>query len=161
MEGGGRVINFDYKGIQVEATVDNQQVDYKDAGSRHRTRFERDVRVFIHFWDFTIWNGNLQELAFVKSCLQYFMQCYWKRSTKEGGKIEMAKGLHHEGYGEGRLSLYFVARQKDKKHYLQISLQQAGETVNEIYLDGQETIMLDIAIAKAISLLTPNRKQEA
>jgi len=43
---------------------------------------------------------------------------------------------------------------------LQISLQQSGKTVHEIYLDGQETIMLDIAIAKAISILTPNKKQE-
>ena len=97
----------------------------------------------------------------MKSCLQYFMQGYWKRSNKEGGKIDLAKGLHHEDFGAGRSSLYFVAKQKDKKHYLQISLQQAGETVNEIYLDGQETIMLDIAIAKAIGLLTPYKSQGA
>jgi hypothetical protein len=155
------VINFDYKGIRVEATVDNQQIDYKDAGNRHRTRFERDVRVFVHFWDFTIWNGNLQELSFVKSCLQYFMQGYWKRASKEGSKIDLAKALHQEDGIEGRLSLYFVARQKDKKHYLQICLQRAGKTVNEIYIDGQEAIMLDIALSKAINLLTPSNQQSA
>jgi len=154
------MIEFDYKGIQIVVAAENQQINYKDSGNHHRTRFERDLRVFVHFWDFVIWNGNLQELAFVKSCLQYFMQCYWKRSTKEGGKIDLAKGLHHEDFGMGRSSLYFVARQKDKKHYLQISLQQAGKIINEIYLDGQETIMLDIAIAKAISILTPYKKQE-
>lgn len=154
------MIEFDYKGIQIVVAAENQQINYKDSGNHQRTRFERDLSVFVHFWDFVIWNGNLQELAFVKSCLQFFMQGYWKRSTKEGGRIDLAKGLHHEDYGAGRTSLYFVARQKDKKHYLQISLQQAGKIVNEIYLDGQETIMLDIAIAKAISILTPYKKQE-
>ena len=44
---------------------------------------------------------------------------------------------------------------------MQIILKKAGETVNEIYLDGQETIMLDIAIAKAIALLTPYKSQGA
>lgn len=151
------MINFDYKGIRIETTADNQQIDYKDASNRQRTRFEREVRVFVHFWDFTIWNGSLQELAFVKSCLQYFMQGYWKRATKEGSKIDLAKGLHHEDSREGRLSLYFVARQKDKKHYLQICLQRAGKTVNEIFIDGQEAIMLDIALSKAINLLTPDQ----
>lgn len=150
------MINFDYKGIRVEVTVDNLQVEYMDAGKHHRTRFERDVRVFVHFWDFVIWNGNLQELAFVKSCLQYFMQGYWKRATKEGSKIDLTKFLQKEDSREGRLSLYFVARQKDKKHYLQICLQCAGKTVNEIYIDGQEAIMLDIALSKAINLLTPS-----
>ena len=153
------MINFDFKGIRVEATVDNQQIDYKDAGSRHRVRFERNVRVFVHFWDFVIWNGNLQELAFVKACLQFFLQGYWKRATKEGSKIDLAKALHQEDAREGRLSLYFVARQKDKKHYLQICLQRAGKTVNEIYIDGQEAIMLDIALAKAVNLLTPSSNQ--
>lgn len=155
------MINFDFKGIRIEATADNQQVDYKDAGNRPRTRFVRDVRVLVHFWDFVIWNGNLQELAFVKSCLQYFLQGYWKRATKEGCKIDLAKALHQEVAREGRLSLYFVARQKDKKHYLQICLQRAGKTVNEIYMDGQEAIMLDIALAKAINLMTPSNHQSS
>lgn len=152
------MINFDYKGIRIEATADNQQINYKDAGNRHRTRFEREVMVFIHFWDFTIWNGNLQEMAFVKSCLQYFMQGYWKRATKEGSRIDLAKALHQEDAKEGRLSLYFVARQKNKTHYLQICLQRAGKTVNELYIDGQEVIMLDIALSKAINLLTPDHQ---
>jgi hypothetical protein len=153
------MIKFDYKGIKIVVAAENQQINYKDSENRHRTRFERDLKVFVYFWDFVIWNGNLQELAFVKSCLQLFMQGYWKRGVKDGGKIDLAKELHHEDFGAVRSSLNFVARQKDKKHYLQISLQQAGETVNEIYLDGQETIMLDIAIAKAINLLTPSNHQ--
>jgi hypothetical protein len=153
------LINFDYKGIRIEATANNQQIDYKDAGYRHRTRIERDVQVFVHFWDFVIWNGNLQELAFVKSCLQYFMHGYWKRTSKEMSKIDLAKCLHHEDTREGRLSLYFIARQKDKKHYLQVCLQLAGKTVNEIYIDGQEALMLDIALGKAINLLTPCNHQ--
>ena len=157
MEGGGRVINFDFKGIRIQAAVENQQVDYKDAGNRNRTRFERDVRVSVHFWDFTIWNGNLQKLAFMKSCLQYFMQGYWRRSPKECNKIDLAKVIVQEDTINGHLFLHFVARQKDKKNYLQICLQRAGKTVNEIYIDGQEAIMLDIALGKAINLLTPSK----
>ncbi len=150
------MIEFDFKGIRIEATVEMEQHDYSDAGNRQRTRFDREVRVFVHFWDFTIWNGNLHELAFVKSVLNYFVQAYWKRSSKEGRKIELVKVLEHQNTGKGRQSLYFVARQKNKMHFLQICLQQNGKTANESYLDGQEVIMLDIAIGKAISLLTPN-----
>lgn len=146
------MINFDFKGIRIEATADMQQVDYKDAGGRQRTRFERDVRVFARFWDYIIWSGDFQELAFVKSCLQYFMHGYWKRSSKDGIKIDLAKVLHQEHLS---LSLWFIARQKNKKHYLQICLQRAGVTENETYIDGQEAILLDIALGKAINLLTP------
>ena len=155
------MINFDYKGIRIDATVDNQQIEYTDSSNRQRTRFERDVMVFVHFWDFTIWNGSLQELAFVKSCLQYFMQGYWKRAVKEGSKIDLVKVLHREDSREGRLSLYFIAKQKAKKHYLQICLQCAGKTLNELYIDGQEAIMLDIALSKAINLLTPDNQHTA
>ncbi len=52
-------------------------------------------------------------------------------------------------------SLYLVARQKNGIHYLEISLIEKGKTANNIYLSGQEVIMLDIAIGKAINLLTP------
>jgi hypothetical protein len=37
-----------------------------------------------------------------------------------------------------------------------VSIQKAGQTVNELYLDGQEVIMLDIAIGKALNLLPPS-----
>lgn len=150
------MIKFDFKGIRIDATAETEQRNYKDADHRQKTRFERNVRVFVKFWDFTIWDGDLQELAFVKSTLQYFMQGYWKRTGKEGSKIELAKGLHHENPYEGRQSLYFVARQKNKTHFLQICLQKGGTTVNEVYLDGQEVLMLDVAIGKCINMLTPN-----
>ena len=155
------MVDFEFKGIRVAATIGTRQINYKDAENRNRTRFERDIRVFVNFWDFTIWNGNLHELAFVKSCLQFFMQGFWKRSSKEGGKIDLAKVLHQENSREGRLSLHFVARQKNGKHYLQICLQRAGQTLDEIYIDGQETIMLDIALSKAINLLTPSMQTQS
>lgn len=148
------MIEFDFKGIKIEATVEMEQHDYRDAGGHYKSRFDRETKVVVRFWGFTI-DGNLTELTFVKSTLNYFMQCYWKRTSKEGSKIDLAKGLHHETSLTGRQSLYFVARQKDKKHFLQICLQQRGATVNESYLDGQEVIMLDIVIGKAINLLTP------
>jgi hypothetical protein len=50
------------------------------------------------------------------------MQAYWKRSSKEGSRIELAKILSRKDYKGNQAALYFVARQKDKKNYLQISL---------------------------------------
>jgi len=94
------------------------------------------------------------ELATVKSTLNYFMQAYWKRSSKASSKIELATALKHD-YGVQQQSLCLVARQKNSIHSLEISLIENGKTANNIYLSGQEVIMLDIAIGKAINLLTP------
>lgn len=148
------MIEYDFKGIKVEATVEMEQQDYRDAGGHYRSRFNRNSRVAVRFWSFAI-DGDLTELAFVKSLLNYFMQCYWKRTSKEGSKIELTKSLCHETRKEGEQKLVFIARQKNKRHYLQICLAKNGNTTKEFYLDGQEVIMLDIAIAKAISLLSP------
>jgi len=148
------MIEFDFKGIRIEAEVEITQKDYRDAGGHHKSRFDREISVVVRFWEFTI-GGNLTELAFVKSTLNYFMQAYWKRSSKDGGKIDLAKVLHHDSPYEGKQSLCFMARQKDNKRYLHICLKQPYMKDNECYLDGQEVIMLDIAIAKAIGLLTP------
>ena len=52
-------------------------------------------------------------------------------------------------------SLCLVARQKNSIHSLEIILIENGKTANNIYLSGQEVIMLDIAIGKAINLLSP------
>jgi len=149
------MIDFEFKGIRIKAMVEMEQRTYKDADGRQRTRFDRNVLVSARFWDFIIWNGNLNELAFVKSTLNYFMQCYWKRTSKEGSKIDLLKVLYREDSHTGQQSLHFTSRQKDKKHFLQISFVQQFVTVNETYLDGQEVIMLDIAIGKAVSLLAP------
>ena len=153
------MIEFEFKGIKVEATFNIERYDYRDSGGRYKTRFDRNVKVTVKFWDFTI-HDNFTEFAFVRSTLNYFMHCYWKRTSKEGHKIELAKELHYEDVYAGKKSLIFTARQKDKKHFLQICLQQGGSMLNEVYLDGQEVIMLDIAISKAINLLSPYNNQE-
>jgi len=44
---------------------------------------------------------------------------------------------------------------KNNRNYLQISLHKKGETIKEEYLEGQEVIMLDIALGKALNLLPP------
>jgi hypothetical protein len=150
------VIEFDFKGITIGSTAIIQQQNYKDAGNRPKTRFDRDVVVGVEFWDFIIDNGNLYELAFVKSVLGYFSHAYWKRSTKDGGRIDLGKVLHHENPLEGKRELHFVARQKNKRNYLHIYLMQNGALIDESYFDGQEVLLLDIAIGKAISLLTPS-----
>jgi len=150
------MIEYDYKGIKVGATVEMEQHDYVDAGGHCRARFDRNAKVVVQFWSFSI-DGNLTELAYIKSTLNYFMQCYWKRTSKEGSRIELAKMIHHshESYFINPLTLNLMARQKNKMHYLEISLFENGMPAGIVYLDGQEVIMLDIALGKAISLLTP------
>jgi hypothetical protein len=155
------VINFDFRGISISVYAHMDERIYKDAGGHARTRFDREVSVDVRFWDYDLRYGDLHELAFVKSILNYFMQAYWKRSSKEGSRIELAKVLSRKDYKGNQEALCFVARQKDKRNYLQISLAKKGETVKEEYLDGQEVIMLDIALGKAFNLLTPTSSDKA
>lgn len=151
------MINFEFKGIRIGATTDLRQIDYRDARHNPKTRFEKSVEIFVQFWDFTIFNDNLYDLAFIKSTLQYFMQSYWKRSNKAGGKIVLSKALHQDHPFSGQQSLMFVARQKNNLHYLHVCLQTAGSDtiLKEVYLDGQEVLMLEIALNKVINLLSP------
>ena len=149
------MVRFEFKGISISSSFHMDERIYKDAGGHRRTRFDREVSVNVRFWDYDFRHGDLYELAFVRSILHYFMQAYWKRSSKDGSRIEFAKCLSRRDHKGNQEALCFVARQKDGRNYLQISLVKKGETVKEEYLDGQEVIMLDIALGKAINLLTP------
>ena len=147
------MIEFNLKGISITATVEMERYDFRDKGGHYKTRFNRNTLVKADFWGFVV-DNDLTELATVKSTLNYFMQAYWKRSSKAGSKIELATALKHD-YGVQQQSLSLVARQKNSIHSLEIFLIENGKTANNIYLSGQEVIMLDIAIGKAINLLTP------
>lgn len=149
------MVNFDFKGVRISAIVSMERCTYKDAGGRERTRFDRDVTVAVHFWDYILMYGDLHELAFVKGILTYFMQAYWKRSSKEGSRIDLNKALSRPEFNDDREALCFAAKQKDKKNYLHIWHEKNGETLNQVYLDGHEVIMLDIALGKAINLMSP------
>ena len=147
------MICFNCKGIELVAMAETLYINYKDAKNDNRTRMEKEVKVAVHFWRFPI-VGDLQELAHVKSILQSYMLCYWKCPEVEGSKIEFAKSMKRKDIC-GQQSLSFVARQQAFKYYLHISYQSGENTLDEAYLDGQEVLMLDLAINKAISLLTP------
>ena len=148
------MIEFNFKGISVSATVEMERYDYRDNGGHYKTRFNRNTLVKANFWGFVI-DNDLYELAMVKSSLNYFMQAYWKRTSKAGSKIELVTMLKRNNGGNPQ-ALYLVARQKDCIHSLEISLVEKGAPTGKIYLNGQEVIMLDIAIGKAINLLTPD-----
>ena len=137
----------------MNATGELERYDYKDAGNRGQTRFNRNMVVTVGFWDFVIVN-NLYELAMVKSTLSYFMQAYWKRSSKTGSKIELATVLFHDDEFNPQ-ALNMIARQKNGIQSLEISVADNGMPAGEVYLSAQEVIMLDIAIGKAINLLSP------
>jgi hypothetical protein len=147
------MVDFEFKGIRVNATGELERYDYKDAGNRGQTRFNRNMVVTVGFWDFVIVN-DLYELAMVKSTLSYFMQAYWKRSSKTGSKIELATVLFHDDEFNPQ-ALNMIARQKNGIQSLEISVADNGMPAGEVYLSGQEVIMLDIAIGKAINLLSP------
>jgi len=144
------MIEFTFKGIEVTADANSEQIDFRDSRGNHRTRFERKVTIGLKFWDFIIESGDFFALSFIKSVLQYFMQCYWKRTSKVS-RINFSKSLwRHDG-----TALNFTARQKNDLNYLHIYLTENGKTVDEVYLDGQEVMMLDIAMGKVINLLSP------
>lgn len=145
------MVKFDYYGISIEATVEMKRHDYKDANNVGRTRFDRNVFVIVQFWNFVITN-DLYELALVKSSLNYFMQAYWKRGSKLGNKIELATSLEHN---DTMQKLSFIAKQKNNKYSLEVSLTENSQQCECIYLSGQEVILLDVAFSKAIALLMP------
>jgi len=145
------MIKLDYRGIRIEATAEMKRSDYRDSNNVGRTRFDRNVHVMVHFWNFVICN-DLYELALIKSTLNYFMQAYWKRSSKQGTKIELATSLEHN---DTMQKLNFTARQRNNIYSLEVSLMENDQPLEDIYLSGQEVILLDVAIAKAITLLMP------
>lgn len=145
------MIYLDFKDIQVVATVEMHQHNFNDAFNTQRRRMEKCTVVTVAFWDFVVPNS---ELIFIKSILQYFMSCYWKRGSKDGSKIQLQKELVYYD-GDIPKTLQLMARQKAKEHYLYVSLLWRGLPANEVYIDAQEVMMLDIAISKAINLLMP------
>jgi hypothetical protein len=147
------VIDFEFKGICVNATVEIARREFRDSQGHHLNRFDRNTRVKVSFWNFVI-DNDLYQLAMVKSTLNYFMQAYWKRSSKAGSKIELATALEHDDVFNLQ-SLNLIARQKNGIQYLEVSVAEDGNPAGEVYLSAKEVIMLDIAISKAINLLTP------
>jgi len=148
------MVKFKHKGIKIEATAEIRQYSYSDSKSTDKKHFNRTVSVKAEFGDFSI-DNNLYELAMVKSALQYFMQAYWKRSTKLGTKIDLAMSLEHYKENGSLQLLNLSAKQKKNIQSLEVSLTEDGQQSAPIYLSAQEVIMLDIAISKAIALLTP------
>jgi len=150
------MIDFEFKGIRVKATVEITWREFKDSGGHHLNRFDKNTSVKVSFWDFVI-DNNLYQLAMVKSTLSYFMQGYWKRNSKAGSKIELATAIMQDD-DYNLQSLNLIARQKNGIHSLEVSVADAGTPAGEVYLSAQEVIMLDVAIGKAVNLLSPDYK---
>jgi hypothetical protein len=148
------MLKFELNGIKVEIGAELERHEYADANNYKHTRFERKMEIRVLFWEFII-SGNLQDLSLIKSSLSYFMQGYWKRSGKEASKIDLVTNIikyHPHGYV---WLLQFSTGQKNKKNFLHVSLEKDGLTQHEVYLDGQQVLMLDVAIGKALSFLSP------
>ena len=150
------MIDFDFNGIRVVAATETNMFDYIDVRKGNSTRHEKDTIVAVHFWTFSINNGDLLGMAFVRSTLQYYMNRFWRHKPKKRIKIEFEKKLRRENELGLKQSLCFLSYLKENEHYLRVSVQSGGNTIGEVFMDGQEVLMLDIALGKAIGLLTPN-----
>ena len=145
------MVKFEYQDIRIEALTQMKRYDYRDANNVGKTRFDRNVVVVVQFWDFVIYDC-LNDLALIKSTMDYFMHAFWKRSSKQGTKIALMTSLEHE---DPIQKLMFTAKQKNNVYSLEVSLTVKGQQSACIYLSGQEVLMIDIALSKAIALLTP------
>jgi hypothetical protein len=148
------MLKFEMNGIKVEIEAELEHHEYPDSNRHKHSRFERRMEIRVLFWGLII-SGNLQDLSLIKSSLSYFMQGYWKRSGKEASKIDLDTNIfkyHPHGYV---WLLHFSARQKYKKNFLHVSLEKDGLMQHEEYLDGQQVLMLDVAISKALYFLSP------
>jgi len=141
-------------GIKVEIEAELERHEYTDSNRYKHSRFERKMEIRVMFWELIIL-GNLQDLSLIKSSLTYFMQGYWKRSGKEVSKIDLVTNII-KYYPHGYIwSLHFSTGQKNKKIFLHVSLEKDGLAQHDVYLDGQQVLMLDVAIGKALYFLSP------
>lgn len=148
------MLRFEMEGVRVEIRAELEHYEYTDENRHNHSRFERKIKILVLFWDFII-GGDLQELSLIKSSLLYFMQGYWKRSGKEASKIDLSTQIGQHYPGIQPRTLRFSVRQKYKKNFLHVSLHSNNLLQHEVYLDGQQVLMLDVAIGKALHYLTP------
>jgi hypothetical protein len=152
------VIKFKFEGIEIEVFKRPEPYEYEIAENKTRIGYNKTSCVIVDFWDFRLKDGDLFELSLVKSVCTYFMQAYWKRSTKQGQKILLRESLTHKFNGDEyeTSTLNFEAMQRDKINTLRIQQKNDDEIAGEIYLSGRQVIQLDVAIGRAISLMSPD-----
>ena len=152
-------LSYETGAISVEISSLLKEYDYKDASKREKTRFDRQMKIVVRFWDFYSQN-NLHELAVIKGTLSYVSHGYWKRSGKEAYRLNIDQEIKHESpHRYGGLPdiwvLRFADRQKNKVNFLHISLHKNETLDEEIYLDIQDALILEAAVSKAMQMLSP------
>ena len=143
-------VSFFLKGFRVHLANRIDPIDYRDANNLQKTHLERVKSVYASYYFFPL--GDLDDLCFAKSCVQFFIQSSWRSITKNGLKnIDL-----EDSHILGPMLLGFQARQKDSKHYLRVFAgnQENGEAKEE-YFSVREAMMLDTALSKAINSLAP------
>jgi len=106
-----------------------------------------------HLWPFVEMNpsnlANCYHVQYLLSTLFLPTDC---REYREAPKWVNFRRRFTNGSPQ---SLNLSAKQKKNIQSLEVSLTENGQRVSGEYLSGQEVIMLDIAISKAIALLAP------
>ena len=150
------MICYDHKEIQIKIGVNCSEIIYQDKHYRSRTFIKRKVNVCVKILTCELFEGDLSELYFVKAAIQVFLQSYWRKTTKNGLlKIDLDKTLIRNNCRE---ELRFTARQHQKKHFLEILFHGSRhDSEKKVYLDYHDAIMLDGALHKAISMLSPEQ----
>lgn len=149
------MLEFEFLGICIYATVKNVPQQILDDNNRKVSRIVKESEVIVRFWDFWLHSYDLYEIALVKSVTSFFQQSYWRRANKQICKIDLKKSITHTDFLGNKQHLSFEARQKAGLHYLHILYQQENSDVNEAYLDITDVLLLDIALGKALSMLSP------
>lgn len=154
------MIFFDFNGIIIESFVERRRIGCRGIeDDKYKILIERQVKVIVKFWEYTIVDGDLYSLAFIKSCLQLFIQLYWRRSKKSESRLDLGRHLMQFSFENKQQFICFRARQKNKEHSLEIFYMDSPDKTHSIYLNPQEVILLEIAISKAINLLAPASRE--
>lgn len=144
---------FDLKGITGGASVSYMRTDYKDFDGREKSRFERCLRTYVHFWDFHI-DDDIFELASIRSVFIEFLIAVGKKGAK-AGRIELSRLLEHSSQDDTLQKLVFTAKQKNDEPFLHILMTEDGKSMREVYFDDHEVRTLDLIFAKIINLMSP------
>jgi len=153
------VIELDCGAIYMKAFDRLENRSYRDENGNNRNRTEWRIDVYVRIFDYVITNQHFGDLVRLKSALQFFIQNYWRKSSKKGlSRIKLNVEMTRPKFDQ---ILSLIARQKNNEHYLQITYKDVEEGIEKsVYLDGQEAIMIDTALGKMINLTSPGPEED-
>ena len=148
------MICYKHDGVTIYIEANHSEMSYRDHNDRVKSHFNRKISVEVKILGYELKDRDLTELCFVKEALRVFLESYWRKTSAKGlSKIDLNKRLSR---GKDLDELHFIARQHKNQHYLEIYyLRRSGGHEDRVYLDFHSVKMLDAALNKTISMLSP------